>query len=146
MDVWVALLIISSGLFTGSVLAFAWDRVTAWRAMPAPTFMTDFGHTINRADKIQPAVLAVAIMTAIGFGVSTSGAARLLAFLAAAGFLVVMLASWGVLVPLQRRILRTDLADAENIQSMQRRWFTGHVGRTSLAIVSFILVAIAVSL
>jgi hypothetical protein len=146
MNVWAALLLIAGGLFAGSVVAFAWDRVSAWRSMPLQQFMTDFGHTINRADKIQPALLVVAIAAAVGYGLSATGSSRILALVGAAGFLVVMVASLGILVPLQRRILRTSLESEEAIREMQQRWFSGHIGRTALSVVSFGLVVTAAAL
>jgi len=146
MTVWSILVLVSGGLFAGSAMAFAWDRVSAWRVMPLQQFMTDFGHTINRADRIQPALLLVAIVTGVGFGLTASGAARILALISAAGFLVVMLASLGILVPLQRRLLRATEEEPGTIGGMQRQWFSGHFGRTALSVASFILAATAVSL
>ena len=145
MTIWEALVIISSGLFTGSVVAFAWDRVSAWRTMPLQQFFGDFGHTIHRADKIQPALLVVAIVTGTGFGLNSTGLARTLALVASGGFLVVMTASLGVLVPLQRRILRSTQEDPGTIDAMRRRWFSGALGRTALSVASFIVAATAVA-
>ena len=146
MTIWAGLVIVSAGLFTGSVIAFAWDRVSAWRTMPLQQFFGDFGHTINRADKIQPALLVVAIATGTVFGLNSTGLARTLALVASGGFLVVMSASLGVLVPLQRRILRSTNEDPDTLEGMRRRWFSGHLGRTTLSVVSFILAATAVVL
>lgn len=146
MNFWAALMLIAGGVFTGSVVAFAWDRVSAWRVMPIQQFMRDFDHTINRADKIQPALLLVAIAGAVGYGLSETGSVRLWALVGAGGFLVVMIASLGVLVPLQRRILRMPLDREREIGDMQQRWFPGHIGRTVLSVVSFGVVVIACAL
>lgn len=142
MTVWALLLLIAGGLFAGSVMAFAWDRVSAWRAMPMQQFMTDFDHTINMADKIQPALLLVATVAGAGFAGSASGASQILA----AGFVVVLLASFGVLVPLQRRILRSSQEEPAAIDEMRQRWFQGALGRTVVSVVSFVLTATAVAL
>jgi hypothetical protein len=146
MNVWAALLLIAGGVFAGSVVAFAWDRVSAWKAMPLQQFMTDYDHTINRADKIQPALLVVAIVAAVVYGLTATGSTRILVLVGAAGFLVVMVASLGILVPLQRRILRTSPESGEAIHEMQQRWFSGHIGRAVLSVVSFGLVVAAVAL
>jgi hypothetical protein len=146
MNVWAALVLIAGGVFAGSVVAFAWDRVSAWKTMPTAQFMGDFGHTINRADKIQPALLVVAIAGALGYAASTEASARVLALVGAAGFLIVMVASLGILVPLQRRILRTPLETEEAILTMRQRWFPGHIGRTVLSVISFALVVAAIAL
>ena len=146
MTAWAIALVISSGLFAGSVLAFAWDRVTAWRSMPLEEFGGDFGHVISKADKIQPALLLIAVVSGVGYGLTQAGTARSLAFASAAGSFVVMLASVAVLVPLQRRILRSMNQDPESIRAMQRQWFSGHLGRTVVSIASFILAGVAVSM
>ena len=140
MNPWAALMLVTGGLFAGSVVAFAWDRVSAWKAMPVQQYMSDFGHTIHRADKIQPALLVVAIATAATYGFRATGSAQTFALAGAGGFLAVMLASLGILVPLQRRILRTPVESSDAVHQMQQRWFTGHVGRAVLSTVSFTLV------
>jgi hypothetical protein len=144
MSVWAAVALIAGGLFAGSVLAFAWDRVSAWRTMSGEPFLRDFGHTIDRADKIQPAILVVAIASTIGFALTSEGSSTVLALIGAAGFVIVLLASLAVLVPLQRRMLRSP--NDPEMATMQGRWFTGHMGRTALSVVSFALVATAVAL
>jgi hypothetical protein len=145
MNLWAALVLIAGGVFTGSVVAFAWDRVTAWKPMPIQQFMGDFSRTIDRADKIQPALLLVAIVGGVGYGLS-EGSVRLLALLGAGGFLVVMLASLAILVPLQRRILKMPIDREGEVGEMQQRWFSGHIGRTALSVVSFVVVVVACAL
>src|SRR5918998_3890076 len=107
MEIFAALMLISGGLFAGGAAMFAWSRVTIWRRMAVPEFVDDFDQTIRWTDKVQPALLVVAAVLAIAFAVTADGAARLLAALGAAGFIVVLLASLAVLVPLQRRIIAT---------------------------------------
>jgi hypothetical protein len=140
MEAWAAaLMLIAGGLFAGGAATFAWSRVPIWRHMAVPQFVSDFGETIRRTDKVQPALLIVAAVSAISFSVTADGAARLLAALGAAGFIVVLLASLAVLVPLQRRIVTTPPSQAENIEAMRLRWFTGNLGRSLTAVVSFAL-------
>src|SRR5918998_2386523 len=137
MEIFAALMLISGGLFAGGAAMFAWSRVTIWRRMAVPEFVDDFDQTIRWTDKVQPALLVVAAVSAISFAVTADGAARLLAALGAAGFIVVLLASLAVLVPLQRRIVRTPPSQAENLEAMRLRWFTGNLGRSVTAVVSF---------
>lgn len=144
MTLWATIVLIAGGLFAGSVLAFAWDRVSAWRELSGDIFLRDFGHTISRADKIQPALLVIAIASGIAFSLDSDGTSRLLGFIGVAGFVIVLFASLGVLVPLQRRMLRSP--DDPDMESMRRRWFSGHIGRTVLSVLSFGLIASAVGL
>jgi hypothetical protein len=79
MNVWAFLMLVSGGLFAGGVTALAWDRVSAWRSMPLDEFRTDFAVVVQRADRVQPELLVVAIVASFGFGLADSGAARILA-------------------------------------------------------------------
>lgn len=139
MEIWAGLMLLAGGLFAGGAATFAWSRVPIWRRMAAPEFVSDFEQTIRRTDKVQPALLIVAAISAIAFAVTADGAARLLAALGAGGFIVVLLASLAVLVPLQRRIVSTPLASNEDIDAMRLRWFSGNLGRSLLSVASFAL-------
>jgi hypothetical protein len=144
MKFWAILMVVTSGLFTGGVLVIAWERIRVWRALPLPQFRTDFATTIRIADRVQPALLLASILATVGFGVSGNGAARAFAFVGAAGFIVTLVASVAVLVPLQRRIIASG-KEASALEAMRRRWFLGHLGRSALSVASFLLVAIAVA-
>ena len=143
MNIWAILMLVSAGLFAGSALAFTWARIPIWRTMPLPQYLTDFAETIHRAARVQPALLVVAIVTALAFGMSASAPARTFALIAAAGLLATLIASVAILVPLQRRIIASSPQQADAIEAMRLRWFNGHRGRSALAAVCFTLVAIA---
>jgi hypothetical protein len=51
----------------------------------------------------------------------------------------VLVGSFAVLVPLQRRIIAAPLASQAEIDAMRLRWFSGNLGRTALAVASFAL-------
>ena len=147
-DIWAALMLVAGGLFAGGAATFAWSRVPIWRRMPPHDFAGDFEQTIRRTDKVQPALLVIAAAAASGFAITDTGSARLFAALGAAGFVVVLLASLAVLVPLQRQIIATAQgrevdADAEEIQAMRLRWFSGNLGRSCLSVGSFALMVVA---
>ena len=143
MHIWAILMLVSAGLFAGGALVVTWERIPAWRTMPLAQYLTDFAQTIHRADRLQPALLGVAIGTALGFGLSASAMARTLALIAATGFLVTLVASLTVLVPLQRRIIASSPHQPVAIEAMRRRWFNGHRGRSALAAACFTLASIA---
>lgn len=140
MNIWAILMLVTGGLFTGAVANFAWSRVPIWRTMPGAHFVTDFDKSIAVADKVQPALLLVTIVGAVGFGLSTDATARVLALSAAAGFAVTMLASLVILVPLQRRIIALG-PDSQSLEAMRLQWFRGHLGRSVLSVLSFVLAA-----
>ena len=91
-------------------------------------------------------MLVAAIVSAAGFALSADGLARVLALVGAAGFIVTLSASIAILVPLQRRIVATPPAEAKAIYEMRARWFRGHLGRSMLAVASFVAVAVAATL
>ncbi len=135
-------MVVAAGLFAGAVANFAWARLPIWRRMPQSQFIGDFEQTIAIADKLQPAVLIVAIGATVVFAITSDGLTRILAFAAAAGFLAVLTASLAILVPLQRRIVsRRDPEPA--IEEMRGRWYQGHLGRTALSVASFVVAVVA---
>jgi hypothetical protein len=111
--------------------------------MPTPQFIADFDETIRRTDIVQPAVAVIAAVAGIAFAVAADGWARLFALLGAGGLILVLLASLAVLVPLQRRIIATPSDQAEEIEAMRLRWFSGNLGRSVLSAGSFALLVVA---
>jgi hypothetical protein len=86
-------MLIAGGLFAGGAATFAWSRVPIWRRMPVQKFIGDFEETLRRTDKVQPALLVAAIVSAAGFALTSDGSARVLALVGAAGFVVTLAAS-----------------------------------------------------
>jgi hypothetical protein len=146
MNAWASLMLIAGGLFAGGAVTFAWSRVPIWRRTPVQGFIGDFEQTLRRTDKVQPALLVAAIVSTAGFALTADGSARVLASVGAAGFVVKLAASLMFLVPLQRRIVATPPAEAKVIDEMRARWFRGNLGRSMLAVASFVAVAVAATL
>jgi hypothetical protein len=146
MSAWASLMLIAGGLFAGGAATFAWSRVPIWRRMPVQEFIGDFEQTLRRTDKVQPALLVAAIVSAAGFALTADGSARVLASVGAAGFVVTLAASLTLLVPLQRRIVATAPAEAKALDEMRARWFRGNLGRSILAVASFVTVVVAATL
>ena len=84
---------------------FAWSHIPLWRQMPPARFVPDFAHTIRRADKVQPALLLTAIVSATAFASTAGSTAAMLALLGAAGFLATLIGSAAALATMQRQIL-----------------------------------------
>jgi hypothetical protein len=146
MIAWASLMLIAGGLFAGGAATFAWSRVPIWRRMPAQEFVGDFEETLRRTDKVQPALLVAAIVSSGGFALTADGSARVLALAGTAGFVVTLAASIAILVPLQRSIVATPPAEAKAIDEMRARWSRGHLGRSLLAVASFVAIAVAATL
>ncbi len=145
MDVWAALMLVSGGAFAGGTASFAWSRVPIWRSMDLAPFGDDFSATITRTDKVQPALLVVAILSAIAFALAADGSGSVFAWVGAVGFIVTLGASVAVLVPLQRRIIADVRARRSGVEGMRARWFRGHLGRSVLSMASFVSTVLAVT-
>jgi hypothetical protein len=91
MSDWLAaVMLVSGGLFVGGVVSIAWERVPAWRAADLMDFRIGLAHTLRRVDRLQPGLLAVCLVSTIGFAIGAEGAGRALATAAAAGFVIVL--------------------------------------------------------
>jgi hypothetical protein len=140
---WTVPMLISGGLFAGGVLWISWERVPAWRAADLVAFRATFAHTLRRADRLQPALLAANLVATVGVAASTSGAARTLATLAAGGALIVLVGSATWLVPIQRRLVAPGPQPAAaDIERLRAQWLRGHLARTAVAL-ALLLLAVA---
>jgi hypothetical protein len=90
-------------------------------------------------------LVVICLISTIGFAISAGGAARILALLAAAGFLVVVVGSGAWLVPIQRRLVAPGSEQSPGkTERLRRQWLRGHLMRTIVALVSFVLAVFAV--
>jgi hypothetical protein len=141
---WAVPMLLSGGLFVGGVAVIAWERIPAWRASDLVDFRTGFAHTLRRVDRLQPALLVACLGSTIGFAASAGGAARTLAALAAGGFLVVLVGSVALLVPIQRRLVASgSAAPPGDVEALRTRWLGGHLVRTTIALACFALAVVA---
>ena len=144
MTGWGFAALIAGGAFTAATVYFAAARVPRWRTMEVPAFLPDFERVINVADKVQPAFLVATIVAATVHAGTLDGTDQVLARAATVGFVLTMIGSLAFLVPLQRRMIRLGANPGVPIPEMRARWLKGHLGRTSLAVVSYVLLTLAV--
>jgi hypothetical protein len=140
---WAIAMLISGGLFAGGVVSIAWERVPAWQTTTTPDFRTSFAHTLERVDRLQPALLSIWLASTIGYGVTATGAARTLAGFAAAGLLLILVGSVAWLVPIQQTLKSgTELPPAV-VDGLRAQWRRGHLIRTVIAVALFVLTVAA---
>jgi hypothetical protein len=138
-------MLISGGLFAGGVVSIAWERIPAWRKADLVGFRTAFAQTLRRVDRLQPVLLVVTLLSAIGFAAGADGATRTAAGLAAIGFLAVLVGSGAWLVPVQRRLVAAGAElPASRAERLRAQWFGGHVARTVVALTAYALAVVAV--
>jgi hypothetical protein len=143
-EMWSIVMLISGALFTAGVVPIAWERAPAWRAADHGRFRVEFAHTLRRVDRLQPVLLLVCLVSSVGFAVSANGTARALAGLAASCFAAVLVGSGAGLVPIQRRLVDpgSELSPAD-VERLRTRWLGGHLIRTVVALVAFVLLVVA---
>jgi hypothetical protein len=143
-EAWSIVMLIGGALFVAGVVPIAWERAPAWRAAEHARFRVDFAHTLRRVDRLQPVLLLVCLVSSVGFAVSASGTARVLAALATSCFVAVLVGSGAGLVPIQRRLVDpgSDLSAAD-VERLRTRWLRGHLIRTAVALVAFVLLVVA---
>jgi Domain of unknown function (DUF1772) len=140
---WTVLMLLSAGLFTGGVVSIAWERIPTWRRTNLAEFQVRFAHTLRRVDRLQPALLALSLASTIGFAVTSDGSARVLALVAAAGFLLVLIGSAAWLVPTQRRLVASGEPTPQALDRLRTQWLRGHLIRTGVGLTALILAVFA---
>ena len=137
-------MVISGALFAAGVVPIAWERAPAWRAAGYAQFRDELAYTLRRVDQLQPALLFVCLASTVGFIISASGTAAVLAAIAAGLLLSVLIGSGTVLVPVQRRLTTRglELADAD-VERLRSRWLAGHLVRTTVTLTVLCLLVIA---
>lgn len=142
MTGWGLLALVAGAAFTSGVVYFAVARVPRWRTMEVPVFLPDFARVINVADKVQPMFLLVTILAASLYAGTLEGVREVLTRAATAGFALTMIGSLTFLVPLQRRMIKLGADPGVPIPEMRALWLRGHLGRASLAVISFALLTL----
>jgi hypothetical protein len=118
------------------VVSLAWERVPAWNGADPLEFRAAFAHTLQRVDRVQPALAVAGLISTIGFAISADGGARTLAGLAAAGFGLILVGSGAWLVPLQRRLVARGPEEPQvDTEKPRRQWFRGDQIRAAVGLV-----------
>jgi hypothetical protein len=131
------LMVVASGFFAAGTIAAA-VRIRACLGMNLTDFKRDFARTIGIADKVQPALVIVSLIVIVSFVVTSGDPGERYALGAGVVFLAILVASVAILVPLQKKIIRTT-ESREATEALRMRWMKGHLGRTMAAIVAFAL-------
>ena len=142
-DVWATAMVVTGGLFAGGVTSIALERVPAWRRAPIAEFRSEFAQTLRRVDRLQPALLSISLVSTIGFAVAAAGAARTLAVIAAAGFVLILAGSVVWLIPIQRTLKSDSELPVAVADGLRERWFRGHLARTVVGVALFVVAVVA---
>jgi hypothetical protein len=142
-ELWATAMMVSGGLFAGGVTSIAWERIPAWRRAPTPEFRSEFVQTLRRVDRLQPALLSICLVSTVGFAAVEAGAARVLAVIAAVGFVLILAGSVIWLIPIQRTLKSGSDLPAAVVDGLRERWFRGHLARTVLGVALFVVAVVA---
>lgn len=64
-DWWAIAMLLSGGLFAGGALSIAWERLPAWNSADPFEFRSAFAHTLQRVDRLQPALAVLGLISTI---------------------------------------------------------------------------------
>ena len=143
-EAWSIVMLISGALFIAGVFPIAYERAPAWRRADDATFRTEFGHTLRRVDRLQPVLLLISVVGAVGFAISASGTAQTLAAAAALCLVAVLIGSGLRLVPIQRRLTdRATSLSTKEVDHLRTRWLNCHLIRTIVSLLAFVLLVVA---
>ena len=142
-EVLAVAMVFSGGLFAGGVLSIALERIPAWHRMQIADFPASFAHTLRRVDRLQPALLSICLVSAIGYVLTASGAARSVAMLAVVGCVLILVSSVGWLVPIQRTVRSGSELSTIDAGELRTRWLRGHLIRTVIAVALFAVTVVA---
>ena len=145
MNGWEIAAISAGGLFTAATVFFAVNRVPRWRQAEVGAFLPDFAKVIHVADKVQPTLLVSTIISVVMLSRSIDGTTRAIAVAATIGFTLTLIGSVAYMVPLQRRMIRLGDDPAVPQKAMRARWIKGQLGRASLSVASYALLALSVA-
>lgn len=136
-------ILLLGGIFTGSVLSLALSRYSSWKVLEVNAFKQDFVRTIKAVDVTLPVMLIFTLILTLLFAFDAEGTSRTVAFLSAFLYLTIFVLSVAVLVPLQNSIIKDELSDDE-VLAKKQIWQRGHLGRTVMSLVAFLLSIVAV--
>jgi|SRR5262245_35340463 len=142
-EVWATAMVVSGGLFAGGLMSIAVERVPAWRGSEVSAFRVAFAHTVRRVDRLQPALLSITLVSAVGFAIASTGTARTLATLATGGLVVILIGSLARLVPIQRTLTSDAELPPTAVEGLRTRWVRGHLFRTVGGVALFVLIVVA---
>src|SRR5262245_4430115 len=140
---WGVAMVVASGLFAGGLMAIAWERTPVWKSASIPDFRATFSGTLRRVDRLQPALLTISLVSAIGFAVTASGDARVIAIVVVVDSFFILVGSIVWLVPIQRALASTSELPTDGADRMRVRWLHGHLIRTAAGIGLFVLAVLA---
>jgi hypothetical protein len=135
---WAVAMLLTGGLFAGAVFAVSWGFTPLWQKLPANQFKSQLADFTKTSNVVQPLMALAAIISSIGYAASCHGMGVTLSTLAACGYILAILFSAAIVMPLQRKILVAKVSQSD-ISSMRAIWINYHYLRTVLVIVSFAL-------
>jgi hypothetical protein len=137
-------MLVPGGVFTGSAVFVAYERVPIWSRMDVATYAVDFRRSLRRADPTQPVLLVLTVMSSVAFAVAARGAARALALAGAGCLVAVLTASLTLGEPINSQFRRrAEGVVPPDVEGLRRTWARLHVARATVAVVAFALLVAA---
>jgi hypothetical protein len=129
------LMLVSGGVWTGVIVAYAVERTRLWARMPLQQYVVDFRRSLYCIDPMQPILLALTGVGAVVFALGSSRTASTLAWVGVALLALVFVATVTITEPMNARFRRLQESDVPpGAEQMRVRWRRFHLFRTTVAV------------
>lgn len=140
-------MVVSTGLWAGAVLAITVERLHRWRGMSDEDYAADFRRATGRDDPLMPVLAVLGTAGAVVFALRGTGAPTTLAWVGAALGSSAVVLSLVVLEPIQRRFRKVGQGEVPvRVGHHRATWRRVHQVRTALAMAAFAALAAAANL
>lgn len=143
MAVLKAAVVLVDGVFTGAMIAVAWERVPAWRDMPLDRYRPEFKRTLRRMDPAMPALALISAGLGIWLAVVRDGRQSASAWIGSILLINLVAVSVAFLEPVNNAFRRDDAMSDEQLRQLRRRWERLHFSRSAMALLAFLLLVAA---
>lgn len=139
-------LLLLQGVWTGAIATIAWERIPAWRRLSPAAFADDFRDTLRRMDPTMPIIAIAILVIGLLYARDQEGTVATLAWCGLGGVASIIVGSLCLMEPINLTFRRLPAgASPPDATALHARWVLLHRLRLTIAIVSFALVASAIT-
>jgi Domain of unknown function (DUF1772) len=123
------------GLYSGTILIYAVDRVHLWRRMPVVQYMVDFRRSLYHADPLIPIMGILSELGAVVFALNSGDRAAVLAWIGLALIALIIVASIALAEPINSKFRGLPEGQApDRVEQLRITWCRFHRARTVVAL------------
>jgi len=123
------------GLYSGTILIYAVDRVHLWRRMPVVQYVVDFRRSLYHADPLIPIMGILSELGAVVFALNSGDRAAVLAWIGLALIALIIVASIALAEPINSKFRGLPEGQApDRVEQLRITWCRFHRARTVVAL------------